>query len=626
MILKHINSLQKNCHGKTILDYVLSTQNSYYLFSFLMRDPSKIAQIRQPKQFMMLKNSLLVDFLNKNLIDIQLDFIETSNDLDSSNLQNLFYFFEEMQIFNSEQKEENKYIRSLFEDILNEQTDKFDGINPLKSPRKHFLIGIMMSYWTCEANIEKLSTFGSRTSRHFMFELVNLIIKKEENKFFEELKNSMKNFEENLKDIYNIESTYDNSHQKDSKTEIFHFIEKYSANFFFVILYAAIKTNQSKIIKKIFKYHNFLIICPTFPANMKVERIHKYTALKFIENKYEIGRDNIPKSWITKDVLEEFLDSRVTSQGELYKVDCRFMLPYYNHGTNIKSSNEVNDDLIFNEDQETMKYIINDHKLKSLVSHPVLEMIIRAKIKKYSRILNCNFWGFILGYILPTLLLTFFDHNGWIFLLNIIRIITISIRETIQHTVFKNENPFNFKEFMIVIGLIIIPLIQLPVGLMSLTLASEYLMKIFEVFNIIIMIGATADMLSKDKYSIYFKSFVVIFKMIINVLISFLPFFIGFLTLGLIVFSIREAYLVESIFIYSGTYKVLSESVTNIIQVIFIILILMLLVTKANLITSIAVNDIRKIMDHSKETKLIYNAKQYVYLSKKIRIFYILNE
>jgi hypothetical protein len=503
----------------------------------------------------------------------------------------------------------------------------------------------MMVYWIKEAepNLNYMLEQKKKERDHgyLFFRLLCLIIKGKEKEFHAEFATEIEELENCFKYIYELESTYDTKHQKEDSENIFHFYEKYSTNFFFVLLYAAIKLNQKGIIDHIFKYDNFLITVPTFPSNMEPTDIHHHTTFKFLENKYEIGRADIPKNWITRDVLEKFLDSRIASFGGFYKIDCRFMLPYYNHDVNIKSAAEVNEDLLLNEDYDTMEYITNDHELKPLVTHPVMEMIIKVKIQKYNRILLWNQIAFIMLYILPTLLLTYINHSPvaqnyfWSSFVNLIRIPFIACREYFQYKFVYREDYLKEKSNYFELGLIILPLLLFIATTIHYFLSNSttmfQIMSFVEVVNIAFMIAATCYLFSNMKFSIYMKCFRKIFGTYMSIFINFFPLFLGFLALSFIILNERIYSLFpreswEYISMYAGELAFESNRINGFIQGVFFTLIIILVINKFNLVLSIAINDINVLMHQSKEVSLIDNAQKYVQFAKRIRIFHAITE
>ncbi|XP_070498083.1 uncharacterized protein [Chironomus tepperi] len=426
----------KNPSQKRLLDYVLDTDNDSYIIAFLMlKESDKYEELHEPNHFMMLKNSLLREYQNDNssnsvrkgLIEYHLSLIDKNERNDYENTKNLFYFFEEINQFSKNQNGNADFFIGVFKRILTEEPEIFDGDHEPKLPRKHFWIGILMIYLGYFVEFESIDENGTKNTLIVLknlknqeevlkFEaefipylhLLSLILNKKVKEFAKQFPKEIVQMEESYKNIYQLPNTYDNQHQKYNEIEIFNFYEKYSTNFSFILLYAAIKTDQKKIVNIIFDYNNFLICCPEFPQNMIVSDIHHYTAQMFLENKYELGRGELPKNWMNRKTLEDFLDSRITCQNNFYKIDCQFMLPYFNHD---EKPEVIDDGVIANEDYETMDYILNDHDLRSLVTHPVMETIIRTKIQKYARIFFWNLIGFILFYVIPTIWLVSLIHS-----------------------------------------------------------------------------------------------------------------------------------------------------------------------------------------------------------------------
>ncbi|XP_070506632.1 uncharacterized protein [Chironomus tepperi] len=693
----------KNPMQKTLLDYVLETKNNRHLMSFLMTVPKDYTNSTQrPKHFMMLKNSLYHDHKkdenDKSLIEFQLNAINYNDGSDPYNLDSLMYLFEEIGIYTAEQTKKNQYIRNIIDKVMKEKSEKFDGQHELRLPRKHFLIGILMTYWKCEIESEKIikadsdtedeiidsedyqesptkSKIASFTDKGFLFfKLLYLIINKKDTEFHNIFAEELKRIEKSFVEVYQLESTYDNKHQHEDEENIFHYYEKYSANFMYVLLYAAIKTNQKEIVDHIFKYNNFLITEPTFPSNIEPDEIHRHTMIKFLENKYEIGRDSLPRNWITHEVLEKFLNSRIESHGGFYKVDCRFMLPYYNYDLNLKSPKDVDDDLLMNEDYDTMEHILNDHELKPLVTHPVLEMIIKIKTKKYSRILTWNLLTFILLYIIPTIVLVYLFHSnndtqinatnrtesnrnneGFIFfnvfiieklfynllektpfelnyiliyILITMRLPYIMAREYFQYRVLYRDSYFKESSNIIEFGLISFPIVLLITTIIHQFLQIKLffmMITFFEVCNVIAMIAATAFLFPTLRFSISWMCFRRIFTSYVNILFVFFSIFLGFATLFYIIHDYYHDNgndFMENVIVYAGEPIVRTDKVSGIIQGAMITFIIVLVINKANFVLSIVVNDIKTLIHQSKELSLIYNAKKYVKFAKNIRIFY----
>ncbi|XP_070495883.1 uncharacterized protein [Chironomus tepperi] len=714
----------KNPKKKRLFDYVLQTDNDAFIILFSMpKIADKYEEICKPLLCMMLKNSLYYDFkssridhdfveveddyLNfgtnpKCLIEYHLNLIDKNERNDYENTKNLMYLLEEIYQFCPDQDGKNQFFVKLFKKILYEEPEVFNGKHELKLPRKHFWIGLMMIYWGYYVEFQHVEAASkeNKTQKCFIIlkstsnpneeilkldgtfipflNLLSLIISNKDEDFYKEFPEEIKEMERSYKDLYQLPRNYDTSHQNTDKNEIFHFYEKYSTNFCFIFLYAAIKTNKKNIVKLIFDYNNFLINCPEFPANMIVSDIHHYTVQMFLENKYELGRGELPKNWIPHEVMEDFLDSRITCHNNFYKVNCNFMLPYFNHD---KIPEKIDDGIMMSEDYDTMEYMLNDYELRSLVTHPVMEMIIRTKNEKYDRIFFWNLAMFILTYICPTIglvcLLHSYDNftvefgsdvengtslNGnltedsnttyvqkssnWfddlnlrfsiLIILSIFRILPISIRELIQYSyVFKDEY---FKKLtnLIEFGLIILPIIFLIPTVLYWIYESEWLfvtMVVIEAINVLLMIIATAFLYPVLKFAIYMKCFLTVFTTYVMIFLLFLPLFFGCVAMAFIIFDKKLGGKIEEfhgfgnastkyIIMYAGELNIDSEKLTGFIQVIAITIIIILIINKVNLIISIVVNDVQRVLDQAKEFSLRLYAKKYVEFAKKIRIFY----
>lgn len=725
-------------------------------------------EIHKPLHYMMLKNALLHDYqsnnlqssINKCLVEYHLSLIDKNERNDYDNTKNLLYFFEELCQYSKHQNGKTEFFMDVFEKTLTEETEIFDGKNELKLPRKHFWIGILMIYLGYFVEFEFVDEKDSKTSYVILktlehekeevlkfksefipyLHLLSLILNKKEKEFEKQFPKEIVQMEDSYKNIYNLSNTYDNQHQNFDANEVFNFYEKYSTNFSFILLYAAIKTDQKKIVKTIFDYNSFLICCPEFPQNMIVGDIHHYTAKMFLENKYELGRGEIPKKWMNHDVLEEFLDSRITCQDNFYKLDCQFMLPYYNHDAKPEI---VDNGVIANEDYDTMNYILNDNDLRPLVTHPVMETIIRTKIQKYSRIFFWNLIGFTLFYIIPTIWFVFLIHSKdddkvdvkknisiaecqreldlclfkiegsnheaeeaydeelpteypkdnftedisvneirydsvlpdnisgennisanlhWIILITMIKLLFLVPREWIQFAKIYKGRYFSKLSNWLETGLILFPVI-----LLILTVCLDYQVKpkenfdagyvtltddntitennndnlkylnftiiVVEALNVLLMMTATFNLYPSLKFSIYMKCFQTIFLTYLIAFMLFLPLFFGCVALAYILFDQNAGGQIDEfhglgnastkyIIMYAGEIDIEVGHLSGMIQVIAITIIIILIINKANLILSIVVNDVQKIMEKSKEYSLRLYAKRYVEFAEKIRIFY----
>lgn len=249
----------------------------------------------------------------------------------------------------------------------------------------------MIVYWSPKGQIyeeykEKLLQISP------FYRILFLIIEKKDDDFCENFQSIMSELEE----------TYDTRYKCAEMSEDF------SSNLLFVMLLAALKTNQRRIIDFILNYDNFETIEFEFSENIIPEEIHYYTALKLLKQNHEIGRNKIPKEWLTKEVLEEFFDSQITYYNQdLIEISCNCMLHSQSQKIIVKSEKDVTDSMVMWDDTDSLEYLIGQENLKRLILHPVIETYINLKSLKYQRIFTWNFWAFVWLFIIPfTLLIT----------------------------------------------------------------------------------------------------------------------------------------------------------------------------------------------------------------------------
>ncbi|XP_070498398.1 uncharacterized protein [Chironomus tepperi] len=705
----------ENPLGEKLIDYVLQMKNDYHIMSFFMiKVPENYKHVQKPLHCMMLKDALCYndDEINRDysncMIEYHLELINKDYKLDDDNCNNLMYILEEVHQYCPDRLGKNEYFQELLEKTLRKEPEVYDKKNELKRPTEHFYIGLFMIYWGYyveyseskhiaypeelsnngtskysssqvynlkleHKSIETNLKFNMDTKFNPFLHLLSLIIQEKENEFLNDFPEYLEELETSYKEIYNLPSDYDRSHQHVDNENIFNYYEKYSTHFCFILAYAAIKTNQKAILEKIFEYINFLTLCPEFPPNMIPTQIHNDAVSLFLDNKYELGRQNLPKSWISENVLKDFLDSRISCQDDVYKIDCKFMLPYYNHED--KPNTKDDDPTMMNEDHETMEYIINDHNLESLVTHPVMEMIIMTKIQKYDRIFFWNLIGFFMFYILPTIGLVYIFHsngnsstnstesvetttvsqfdggfNGtmdsmdttqqfnfiWIYVFSAVRFLFLVPREIMQYFYIYGHDYFKKTSNWVEILLVIIQSIHIVIFIVYQQFPLELLyffLIFFEGLNVFFMIIASLSLYPSLKFSIYMKCFQTAFSSYMRVFFLFVPLFLGCASLAFILFDKSIGGQIEEfhsfgnasmkyIMMYSGELDISSDKITGVIQGAVLTLIIILIINKTNLILSIAVNDISNIMEDAKIFSLKLFAKKYVEFAKKMRNFY----
>lgn len=706
---------QKNPLQKSIFDYIMEgNADSKLIFVQMIETPNSDEKKSKPMHYLMLKNALYfdnkTDEKDKCLIEFHLKLVQANEKKDYENFKNLLYFFEEIHQYSSEELEPTKFIQTIFDDIMMEVPTAFDGKNEPALPRKYFLIGYIMIYWKivtekekewqvseADVNVEiqnvdktvkrnflalespfrnKSENFTCKVQKNaFVFtpliKLLSLIINEKSKEFVSTFSKEIINMEEFYKKMYRPENPTDT----DDCELISEFYDKYSSSFSFLLVYAAMKTNQKEILVEIFKYNNFLTCISEFPINMDAGEIHHQAALIFLNNKYELSKGNLPSNWIPRKVLKEFLDSRISYDDGSYLIDFRFMLPFDKYDN---TSSESKDNSNMDDDYDTMKYILEDNDLKPLIKHPVIETFIKIKLKKYSQVAMLNLLMFILFYMLPTTVLVYLLHGddssdqtetvstsakltdgqdspdaqkltseenitiqlnyNLVYFLILIRLPYIIIRESFQFLFFREGNlkshfmrKSNIMEFMLIFLPIVVCILTLIYQKYQLDYVYIFLILV-EALNVILMIIETVSLFPALKFKVLMVCFQKVLKSYLYIFAMFMPLFIGCVALAFIIFDknlggeIEQFYgfnnaVRKYIIMYSGEIGIEPEKLSNIIQGAGITIMIILIINKSNLIISIAVNDVQKIMDQAREYNLELHAEKYVEFSESLRFF-----
>lgn len=263
--------------------------------------------------------------------------------------------------------------------------------------------------------------------------------------FFELLFNIIEHRSKNFKSgfrskIHKLEHTFDRRYNDIVNSEY------HTSSLTFILLLAAIQTNEKGIIKFIFDQDIFETIKFEFPSNMKVGEIHYFTALMLLKNGYELGKLAIPEEWITPAVLYDFLDSQVRYFNQaLIEIDCSCMLHSETRKTVVKTALDVTEKMLLWDDDRTLQYIIAHKNISSVIVHPVIAHFIELKYKKYQSIYRANFWIFVLLFVLPFSLFIFFNNEEvpWqLYALCIFSIFLFIAKEIIQYKLARSPHMY----------------------------------------------------------------------------------------------------------------------------------------------------------------------------------------
>lgn len=210
----------------------------------------------------------------------------------------------------------------------------------------------------------------------------------------------------------------------------------------FCLMVASIKFNRLRSIDEIFKQENLSRCSLRFPKNIKHYEGSEYATLKFLQNGFEDTVKHIPESWITNDVFEKFLNSRIrpiTDNNIEINVDFLNSTTTHNYQQQLESTKH--------EDSFALQYIVDHQNFKDLILHPVIVAYINLKNYRFKRIYEYNFWIYVLQLIIFAFYVTCDEDSGWRFLLAFLTFIPgllyMSVREFLQ---LKYINKLNYRK------------------------------------------------------------------------------------------------------------------------------------------------------------------------------------
>lgn len=384
--------------GKSLLYYTYKAGINQVVAFLMLPSYHKSDNFKRPKYYMVMHNSQIFSLTGKCLLEYQIDIFlgieELEHDVDL--FVRIIYMLEEIGQIDEIQNDE---VINYFLDLMY-KTEKYSH----ELFEIDDLLGIMVIYWNPhKGDYDKYKQILITINP--FFDLLFMTIEKQYDEFISKFPSKFDELEEAYETRYDVSVI-----QKDRDD---HQYELYSSNFMFILFLAAIRTEQHKMIDFIFKNDWFVTINFGFPDNVKAGEIHYYAALNLLKHGHELGRANIPEDWLTREVLEEFLNSRISYRDEDYiEVDCASLLHAESQKIKVKGSGDVTDKLLMLEDTMSLKYIRDHENVKMLITHPVIETYINLKSYKYQRIFVYNFWAFVLLYILPFISLITHNHMG----------------------------------------------------------------------------------------------------------------------------------------------------------------------------------------------------------------------
>lgn len=175
------------------------------------------------------------------------------------------------------------------------------------------------------------------------------------------------------------------------------------------LLTVAAQKNQKRAIE-------ILIGCYAIGAG-KQDLNPDYTGfmLKLVNNGFYIGHNIDDEkqikddNWIEADVLEQFLNSCVTStvndkNERTIQLDYTFLVDPHIRAITLKNLKDKNGFLLFNNSMHPLELILNNEKLKHLITHPLIALYVNLKSYKYRKIYSLNLYMFLVLYVLPFML------------------------------------------------------------------------------------------------------------------------------------------------------------------------------------------------------------------------------
>ena len=357
------------------------------------------------------------------------------------------------------------------------------------------LLGNIVAYWTSkDPNFKKYKKkfLCDNQLRPFYQMLFEVIQDDKETKFIDNYFKNLKNLQECFKkrnvNGYNVESL--------------------TTDCLWAIMRSAVLNDRRKIIDHILKQNNFVTIYLKFPPNIRTSGTANYFALKMLEVGYEMGRignGEIPETWITPEVLTNFLDSRIIYKGEdSIELDSSFLLHNYTKQVQVKSLADVEDNLklIFWEDTRALEYIIESPSLRKSITHPVIATYIDLKMKKFKWIYWINLIMYIAFFMSPLTLLIA-GYNPW---LACISVVFLAARESFQYVCLEEnylKKSTNKLEVLLIIYSFIYILLVLVWGLSS---------NLMRFLSVILILFVTTDFLVSLRFAAPLFKFVIMLK------------------------------------------------------------------------------------------------------------------
>ncbi|CAO1399903.1 unnamed protein product [Diamesa hyperborea] len=163
-------------------------------------------------------------------------------------------------------------------------------------------------------------------------------------------------------------------------------------------------------------------LCSSTSIHYDLSFNNEYAIKKLLEKGYYMGYEDDERvskdgNWINAKVFQQFLDSCVTISGACANFSCpnreqttrgiqinyTFLIAPEIRSITMKNDQDDNRQLLFSAGMRPLEVILNNEKLRHLITHPVLSTFINLKSYKFSQFYNINLHMFIFFYVLPFL-------------------------------------------------------------------------------------------------------------------------------------------------------------------------------------------------------------------------------
>lgn len=434
------------------MNYVIRSGDDLNLIAFLMPAVSGAETLVNKKYFLKMQSEQYLKIEKKTLFERYL-YIE-DNDTRDAFFDLCFYMLEEMNFIHDIGRETCVDAALV---LANIEVHNFNNASLTEGAEKEFVNGILdegkdilqimdaeakfeheydcdkllkyfAAYWTCidpnyPAYMEKL------TKHSPFFKMINFILDGDQDGFID-------SFHTNLEELV---ASYNKRFKRISKNE------SMMQEDLFILFRTAMRNDRKKVMGCILDYASFEDLDYNFPAYKKANESNHHAALKLLEHGYALGFERFPDDWITQNVMTDFLNSQVkVLDQDIVQMNTNFLLCPYDRKFKIKSKDDIDNQMLFWEYNESLNFIAKSEALKELVLHPVVATYINLKSYKYQKVYEMNFILFFFLYMLPFgFLITYhsFDNLNKTFSIVFLRTLEIlcvcstsllTVRETFQ--------------------------------------------------------------------------------------------------------------------------------------------------------------------------------------------------